>query len=144
VLTYLDQILLHVSRGVRWDSDHVVILSDELRAIAEEIVRGDYLERVHIGLDFFDASINRVAAWVIGTRCMLKALLIALLEPIDKLRQAEADGDYTSRLAMLEELKNMPFGAVWEYYCAKQNVPTGADWLKEVKDYETTVTGHRI
>jgi L-rhamnose isomerase len=144
VLTYLDQILLHVSRGVRWDSDHVVILSDELRAIAEEIVRGDYLERVHIGLDFFDASINRVAAWVIGTRCMLKALLIALLEPIDKLRQAEADGDYTSRLAMLEELKTMPFGAVWDYYCTKQDVPAGADWLKEVKDYETTVTGHRI
>jgi len=104
VLNFLDEILLHVSRGVRWDSDHVVILSDELRAIAEETIRGGYLERVHIGLDFFDASINRIAAWVIGTRCMLKALLIALLEPTDKLRQAEADGDYTWRLAMLEEL----------------------------------------
>jgi len=144
VLTYLDEILLHVSRGVRWDSDHVVILSDELRAIAEEIVRGDYLERVHIGLDFFDASINRVAAWVIGTRCMIKALLIALLEPTDKLRQMELSGDYTSRLAMLEELKTMPFGAVWDYYCTKQDVPAGADWLKDVKNYETTVTGHRI
>jgi len=144
VLTYLDEILLHVSRGVRWDSDHVVILSDELRAIAEEIVRGDYLERVHIGLDFFDASINRVAAWVIGTRCMLKALLTALLEPTGNLRRAEASGDYTTRLATLEELKTMPFGAVWDYYCTRQDVPAGADWLKDVKNYEATVTGHRI
>ena len=143
VLTYLDQILLHVSRGVRWDSDHVVILSDELRAIAEEIVRGDYLERVHIGLDFFDASINRVAAWVIGTRCMLKALLIALLEPTGKLRQAEAGGDYTTRLAMLEELKTMPFGAVWDYYCTRQDVPADTAWLKEVRDYEKRVTSLR-
>src|SRR5207244_1038606 len=105
VLTWLDEILLHVSRGVRWDSDHVVILSDDLRAIAEEIVRGEFLGRVHIGLDFFDASINRVAAWVIGTRAMLKALLWALLEPTGTLRQFEADGDYTCRLALLEELK---------------------------------------
>jgi L-rhamnose isomerase len=143
VLTFLDQILLHVSRGVRWDSDHVVILSDELRAIAEEIVRGDYLERVHIGLDFFDASINRVAAWVTGTRCMLKALLLALLEPTDKLRRMEDAGDYTSRLAMLEELKTLPFGAVWDYYCQKQDVPAGLDWLKEVRDYEVRVTSLR-
>ncbi len=90
---YLDEILLHVSRGVRWDSDHVVILSDELEAIAQELVRGDYLDRVHIGLDFFDASINRVAAWVIGARAMLKALLLALLEPTETLRQLEAEGD---------------------------------------------------
>jgi L-rhamnose isomerase len=144
VLTFLDEILLHVSRGVRWDSDHVVILSDELRAIAEEIVRGDYLKRVHIGLDFFDASINRVAAWVIGTRCMIKALLIALLEPIAKLRQMEASGDFTSRLAMLEEIKTLPFGAVWDYYCIKQNVPAESGWLKEVKDYEAKVTSKRI
>jgi L-rhamnose isomerase len=143
VLTYLDRILLHVSRGVRWDSDHVVILSDKLRAIAEEIVRGDYLERVHIGLDFFDASINRVAAWVIGTRCMLKALLIALLEPTGKLRRAEASGDYTTRLAMLEELKTMPFAAVWDYYCTRQDVPAGTAWLKEVRDYEKRVTSLR-
>ena len=143
VLTFLDQILLHVSRGVRWDSDHVVILSDELRAIAEEIVRGDYLERVHIGLDFFDASINRIAAWVTGTRCMIKALLIALLEPTKKLRQMENAGDYTSRLAMLEELKTLPFGTVWDYYCQKQDVPTGLDWLKEIKAYESRVTSLR-
>src|SRR5207302_10252750 len=108
VLCWLPEILLHVSRGVRWDSDHVVILSDELRAIAEEIVRGGFLPRVHIGLDFFDASINRVAAWVIGTRAMLKALLLALLEPIDELRRCEAVGDYTRRLALLEELKTLP------------------------------------
>jgi L-rhamnose isomerase len=143
VLLYLDEILLHVSRPVRWDSDHVVILSDELRAIAEEVVRGDYLQRVHIGLDFFDASINRIAAWVIGTRCLLKALLIALLEPTGLLRQMEVGGDYTSRLAMLEELKALPFGAVWDYYCEKSDVPAGDAWLKEVKDYEARVTSKR-
>lgn len=143
VLCYLDKILLHVSRPVRWDSDHVVILSDELRAIAQEIVRGDYLERVYIGLDFFDASINRVAAWVIGTRCMIKALLIALLEPTEKLRQMEASGDYTSRLAMLEELKTLPFGGVWDYYCEKSSVPVGRSWMNEVKDYEAKVTSKR-
>src|SRR5262249_59857503 len=105
VLTWLDELLLHVSRGLRWDSDHVVTLTDELRAIAEELVRGGYLERVHIGLDYFDASINRVAAWVIGARCTLKALLLALLEPAGTLRELEAAGDYTGRLALLEELK---------------------------------------
>ncbi len=143
VMEFLDRILLHVSRGVRWDSDHVVILSDELRAICEEIVRGDFLERIHIGLDFFDASIHRVAAWIIGTRCMLKALLFALLEPTDKLREMEMVGDFTSRLAMLEELKTMPFGAVWDFYCIKMEVPVGPDWLKEVRDYEAGVTNLR-
>jgi L-rhamnose isomerase len=143
VLTFLDEILLHVSRGVRWDSDHVVILSDELLAIAEELVRGDYLERVHIGLDFFDASINRIAAWVIGTRCMLKALLIAMLEPTEKLRATETSGDYTCRLAMLEELKTMPFGAAWDYYCQQSNVPVGEAWIKEVKKYEREILNKR-
>ncbi len=142
-LLFLDEILLHVSRGVRWDSDHVVILSDELNAIAGEIIRGDFTDRVHIGLDFFDASINRLAAWVIGTRCMIKALLFAMLEPLEKLRALEADGDYTSRLAMLEELKTMPAGAVWDYYCMKSGVPVGPNWLKEVKDYEKTVLSKR-
>ncbi|MHC4158349.1 MAG: L-rhamnose isomerase [Planctomycetota bacterium] len=144
VLTFLDEILLHVSRPVRWDSDHVVILSDELRAIAEEIVRGNYLERVHIGLDYFDASINRVAAWVIGTRCMIKALLKALLEPADKLRRMETSGDFTSRLAMLEELKTLPLGSVWDYYCLKADVPIGPAWLQVVKDYEAEVSSKRI
>jgi L-rhamnose isomerase len=143
VLTFLDEILLHVSRGVRWDSDHVVILSDELRAIAEEIVRGDYLHRVHIGLDFFDASINRIAAWVIGTRCMIKALLIALLEPTKTLRQMEQAGNYTSRLAMLEEIKALPFGAVWDYYYARADVPAADAWLKEIEAYEARVTSSR-
>ena len=143
VLQYLDEILLHVSRGVRWDSDHVVILSDELEAIAQEIVRGDYLGRVHIGLDFFDASINRVAAWVIGVRSTLKALLLALLEPIETLRRLEAEGDYTARLAVLEELKTLPFGAVWDHHCRSRGVPAGRDWLAEVKAYERDVLSRR-
>jgi len=143
VLTFLDEILLHVSRGVRWDSDHVVILCDELCAIAQEIVRGDYLQRVHIGLDFFDASINRIAAWVIGARCMIKALLIALLEPADKLRRPELAGDYTTRLAMQEEIKTLPFGAVWDYYCLKSNVPVAEGWLDEVRAYEKKVLSKR-
>jgi len=143
VLLYLDEILLHVSRGVRWDSDHVVILSDELRAIAEEIVRHGFLERVHIGLDFFDASINRIAAWTTGTRAMIKALLLALLEPTDLLRELEDNGDYTARLALLEAIKSMPFGAVWDYYCLKQGVPAGAAWLNKVKQYENDVLAKR-
>ena len=143
-LTFLDEILLHVSRPVRWDSDHVVILNDELLAIAQEIIRPKATDRVHIALDFFDASINRVAAWTIGTRCMIKALLIALLEPIDKLRDFENSRDFTSRLAMFEELKTMPFGAVWDYYCAKKDVPIGRSWIKEVKDYEAKVTSKRV
>jgi L-rhamnose isomerase len=143
VMMFLDEILLHVSRGVRWDSDHVVILSDELLALAEQIVRGDYLQRVHIGLDFFDASINRIAAWVIGTRCMIKALLIALLEPAKKLFEMEMNSDYTARLAMLEELKTLPFGAVWDYYCTKMDTPAGQTWLDDVRTYEKNVLSKR-
>ena len=143
VLMFVPELLLHVSRPVRWDSDHVVILDDELRAIAQQLVRNDFLGRTHIGLDFFDASINRIAAWVIGTRCMIKALLIALLEPTDKLRQAEAEGDFTSRLALLEEAKTLPYGAVWDYYCAKSNVPVGQAWLAEAKAYEKDVLSKR-
>ena len=143
VLMFLDEILLHVSRGVRWDSDHVVILSDELRAIAQQIVRGDYLQRVHIGLDFFDASINRIAAWIIGTRCMIKALLFALLEPVQMLRDLELADNYTERLAMLEELKTMPCGAVWDYYCVKKEVPPAQTWLDEVRAYEKDVLAKR-
>jgi L-rhamnose isomerase len=142
-LTFLQEILLHVSRGVRWDSDHVVTLTDELQAITQEIVRGEFLERVHIGLDFFDASINRVAAWVVGTRCLLKGLLMALLEPIETLRQYERDGDFTSRLALLEELKTLPFGAVWDHYCLTSEVPVGAAWLDEVRTYEREVLSLR-
>jgi L-rhamnose isomerase len=143
VLLYVKELLLHVSRGVRWDSDHVVILSDELRAIGEELVRNDLLSRTHIGLDYFDASINRVAAWVIGARCMLKSLLIAMLEPTAKLRQFEADGDYTSRLALMEECKTLPAGAVWDYYCRKSEVPVAEAWLADVKEYEAKVLSKR-
>jgi L-rhamnose isomerase len=136
VLMFVDEVLLHVSRGVRWDSDHVVILSDELEAIAQEVVRGDFLEQVHIGLDFFDASINRIAAWVIGSRNTMRALLLALLEPKDQLRALEVSGDYTGRLALLEELKGLPFGAVWDYFCLKQGVPVGVSFMDEIRDYE--------
>ena len=136
VLLYVDEVLLHVSRGVRWDSDHVVTFSDELQAIMQEIVRGSYLERVHIGLDFFDASINRVAAWTIGTRNALRALLLALLEPIDTMREMELAADYTARLALLEELKGMPFGAVWDAYCLRQDVPVGFSFMGEIRAYE--------
>lgn len=143
VLMWLDEILLHVSRGVRWDSDHVVVLSDELRSIAEEVVRGQYLQRVRIGLDFFDASINRIAAWVIGTRATLKALLIALLEPSATLRRYESSGDYTRRLALLEECKTLPHGAVWDYCCLTQGVPISGSWLDEITNYEHNVLSTR-
>ena len=143
VMLYLDELLLHVSRGVRWDSDHVVTLTDELQAIAQELVRGDYLQRVHIGLDFFDASINRVAAWVIGTRCMIKALLMALLEPADLLRTAESTGNLTARLALQEEFKTLPYGAVWDNYCLRSNVPVGRAWLDDIKRYEIDVLSQR-
>jgi L-rhamnose isomerase len=143
VLEFVPELLLHVSRGIRWDSDHVVILSDDLRAIAEEIVRGGFLGRVHIGLDYFDASIHRVAAWVIGMRAMIKALLAALLEPTQKLRALEQAGDFTARLALIEEIKTLPLGAVWDYYCLKQNVALGPCWIKAVKDYEARVTSKR-
>jgi L-rhamnose isomerase len=136
LLLYLDQLLLHVSRGVRWDSDHVVTFNDDLQSITQEIVRSDALERIHIGLDYFDASINRVAAWTIGARNTLRALLIALLEPLDLLKQFEVEGDYSSRLALLEELKSMPFSAVWDFYCLQKNVPVGMDFMKVIKEYE--------
>ena len=143
VLLYVPELLLHVSRGVRWDSDHVVTLTDELQAIMQELVRGDFLERTHIGLDFFDASINRVAAWTIGTRNALRALLLALLEPIDQLRQLEAAGDFTARLALVEELKGLPFGAVWDQYCQQQNVPVGYAFMGEIRAYEEKVLANR-
>jgi L-rhamnose isomerase len=142
VLTHLPEILLHVSRGVRWDSDHVIVLDDHLRDIAREIVVGGYTSRTHIGLDYFDASINRVAAWTIGVRNMQKALLLALLEPTKKLVELEASGDYTARLALLEEAKTHPIGAVWDEFCRRNNVPAGSAWLEEVKAYEkSTLSG---
>lgn len=136
---FTNGILLHVSRPMRWDSDHVVTLDDELLEIGKELVRGNLLDKTYIGLDFFDASINRVAAWVIGTRNTIKSLLRAMLEPIEALKQAEIEGDYTTRLALTEEFKSYPFGAVWDYYCATQGVPVREDWLTEVKAYEQAV-----
>ena len=142
VLLYLPEILLHVSRGVRWDSDHVVTLSDDLLAIAREIVATGDPARVHVGLDYFDASINRIAAWAIGTRNMLKALLIGLLEP-PAIRRAEREGNLTARLALQEEAKSLPFGAVWDHYCLAHDVPVGEAWLADVQAYEERVTGKR-
>jgi L-rhamnose isomerase len=143
VLQYVDQLLLHVSRGLRWDSDHVVTLTEELTAMAQELVRGDFLTRVRLGLDFFDASINRIAAWVIGSRALLQALLMALLEPLERWRDAERRGDYTQRLAGLEAQKMMPFGAVWDMYCLRQGVAVGSSWLAEVRRYEEDVLSRR-
>jgi len=143
VMLYVPELLLHVSRGVRWDSDHVVTLTDELQAIMQEVVRGDYLDRVHIGLDFFDASINRVAAWVIGTRNALRGLLLALLEPTVAMRELELKGDFTARLVQQEALRAMPFGAVWDYYCLQQNVPVAGSFLDDVRRYEAQVLAGR-
>lgn len=143
VLLYTKELLLHVSRPVRWDSDHVVILDDELQAIADSLIRTDLVDRTHIGLDYFDASINRIAAWVIGTRNMQKALLRALLTPSETLKKIELDGDYTSRLALVEELKSYPFSAVWDHYCEVSGVPLREGWLSEVKAYEAEVLSKR-
>jgi L-rhamnose isomerase len=143
VLQFVPEILLHVSRGVRWDSDHVVLFDDPTRAIMEEVVRGGFLARTHIGLDYFDASINRVAAWTIGTRNALKCLLVAMLEPVQLFRNAEAAGDYTARLVLMEEAKTLPFAAVWDEYCRRQSTPVGRAWLDEVRAYERTVLSKR-
>ena len=144
VLEYVSGIMLHVSRPVRWDSDHVVIFDDETKAIACEIMRGGFEDRVHIGLDYFDASINRIACWVIGTRNMQKSLLWAALEPAAKMREMELSGDYTSRLAYLEEIKTFPFADVWERYCETQDVPARDEWLSEVQRYERDVLSMRV
>jgi L-rhamnose isomerase len=143
VLMHVPEILLHVSRGVRWDSDHVVLFDEPTKAIMEELVRGDFLGRTHIGLDYFDASINRIAAWTVGARSAIKSLLVALLEPTAKLRELENAGDNTSRLVWLEEIKTLPFGAVWDEYLRRHNVAGGEAWLQEVKAYEKKVLAAR-
>lgn len=142
VLLFVPEILLHVSRGVRWDSDHVVTLDDSLQAISQELVRNNLLHRTHIGLDFFDASINRIAAWVIGTRNTIKSLLIAMLEP-PALLESELRGDLTARLMWLEEQKSLPWSAVWDQYCLQAGVPVGRDWLDDVRNYEKAVLSQR-
>ena len=131
-MPFVSGIMLHVSRGVRWDSDHVVVLNDETRELFHEIVRGGYLGRIHVGLDYFDASINRVGAWVTGIRATQKALIMALLEPAKMLKSYEEKEDYLSRLAMLEDIKSMPWGAVWDRYCEKNGVPVGYEWINRV------------
>lgn len=143
VLQFVDEVLLHISRGVRWDSDHVVAWDDELQNIMNEILLNGYDKRVHIGLDYFDASINRVAAWVIGMRNARKAMLKAALTPIGKIREAEANGDYTTRLALLEENKSLPFAPVWDYYCMKSGAGVGEEWMAEINDYEKSVLSLR-
>jgi len=143
MLLYSDQLALHVSRPVRWDSDHVIILDDELREIGLELIRNDALDKVSIGLDFFDASINRVAAWTIGTRNMIKALLYALLTPNEHLKQLQEERNFTERLALMEEFKTYPFGAIWDYYCEQMGVPVKEEWLDEVNKYEESVLPQR-
>lgn len=141
-LLFVPEILLHVSRGVRWDSDHVVTFNDDLQAIAREVIASGQTKRIHLGLDYFDASINRIGAWVIGTRNLQRALLLGLLEP-PAIRQAELDGDCTKRLALQEEAKALPFAAVWDYFCETGSVPVGSEWLNAVKQHESRVFPRR-
>lgn len=143
ILQFSGELLIHLSRGVRWDSDHVVVLDDQLRELMAEVVRAGALERVHFALDYFDASLNRIAAWVIGARATQKALLAALLEPVSRLREMDAAGNGAGKLALLEEQKTMPLGAVWDYYCQRQSVPLESEWPGEVRRYEAEVLNVR-
>ena len=143
ILLFSRELLLHVSRGVRWDSDHVVILNDEVKAVAVEVARAGAWDRVHVATDYFDASINRVAAWVIGARATLKAILLALLEPADMLKKEESSGNFTARLALMEEARDLPSSAVWNRFCEQQGVPSGAAWLDRITEYERSVLSRR-
>ncbi|MCK5369127.1 MAG: L-rhamnose isomerase [Cyclobacteriaceae bacterium] len=143
VFQYVDELLLHLTRGVRWDSDHVITMNDETVLIAQELNRMDAYGKVNIGLDFFDASINRIGAYVSGTRSALKSILYAMLEPTNKLKSLEENGQWFERLAMLEEAKTKPFGAVWDYYCLEHNVPVAEDYISEIVDYEDKVLSKR-
>ncbi|MUP36676.1 L-rhamnose isomerase [Labilibaculum sp. 44] len=142
-LQFVDEVLLHVTRPVRWDSDHVVTLNEEVQLIASEIVRNDFIGRVNVGLDFFDASINRIGAYVVGTRATQKAFMIAMLEPTSTLVKYEENGQNFERLALLEELKTKPFGAVWDYYCLQEGVPVSEDYIAEIQAYEKEVLSKR-
>ena len=143
LLLYVPELMLHVSRPMHWDSDHVTLFDDKTRNLFAELVRANALGRAHIGLDYFDASINRIGAYIIGTRAAQKALLQALLEPLDILRKYEDEGQWFERLALLEELKTLPFGAVYDYFNLKNNVPVGEDYIKDVEKYEAEVTSKR-
>lgn len=142
-LLFVPELLLHVSRGVRWDSDHVVTLDDHTKSILTECVYSGQMDRIHVGLDFFDASINRIAAWVIGTRNTKKGLLLGLLNPTAQLREAEAAGDFTARLAMMEDSHSLPWGIVWNEYCRRSDSPADHQWLSGVRDYEKNVLAAR-
>ena len=143
VIPFVKGLLLHVSRGVRWDSDHVVILNDDVIQLAEEVVRSDAMNKIHLALDFFDASINRIGAWVIGTRAVQKAMMYALLQPLTMLQEFEENGAYFKRLALLEEMKSYPFGAVWDYFCRKHDADVGMEWINDIKVYEKDVLLNR-
>jgi len=143
-LQFVDEVMLHVTRPVRWDSDHVVTLNDDVLLIAQEIIRSNAIDRVHMGLDFFDASINRIGAYLIGTRAAQQAMLYALLEPIDTLRTYEDQGKNFERLALLELMKTKPFGSVWDYYCLQEGVPVGEEYITEVQNYEQNVLSTRV
>jgi L-rhamnose isomerase len=143
LLLFIPEIMLHVSRPVRWDSDHVVILNDDLLDLSRELVRCNALNRVHIGLDYFDATINRIGAYVVGVRAAQKALLLALLEPQKKLQQYEAKDKLFQRLALQEELKSMPWSAVWDMFCIQNGVPAGTDYVADIEQYEKAVTSKR-
>lgn len=144
LLLFTPEIMLHVSRPVRWDSDHVVILNDDVMDLAREIVRCDALDRVHIGLDYFDGTINRIGAYVVGSRATQKAFMLALLEPIEQLRRYENEGKYFERLALQEEAKSLPWGAVWDMFCLRNEVPVGESYIAEIEKYERDVTAKRI
>ena len=143
LLLFVPELMLHVSRPVRWDSDHVTIMNDDTLDLCREIVRCNAIDRVHIGLDYFDASINRIGAYIIGSRATLKCVLLALLEPIESLRKYEAQDMGFERLAMLEELKSMPWGAVWDMYCLQNGVPVGEEYIKDIERYEAEITSKR-
>ena len=143
VFAFSDSVLLHVSRPIRWDSDHVVAFDDETKAIMEELVRMNKLDKTYIATDFFDASINRIAAWVIGLRNTRKAMLAALLQPVEMMKKLEADGDVSGRLAVTQEFKAAPFSLVWDYYCKKSNKGVGLEWLDDVRKYEKDVLSKR-
>jgi L-rhamnose isomerase len=139
ILPFTNKILLHVSRGVRWDSDHIVLQNDELDALCEEIIRSGRMNDIFIALDYFDASVNRIGAWVLGMRNSIKGLMKALLQPIDTLRELEEEGNNFKKMALLEEFKNLPYGAIWDHYCEMKGVPTGSTWIKDIEDYEKSV-----
>ena len=143
LLMYVPELMLHVSRPVRWDSDHVTIMNDQTLDLFKELVRAEGLHRAHIGLDYFDASINRIGAYIVGTRATQKCVLQALLEPLDKLRQYEDNGQNFERLALLEEAKSLPFGAVFDYFNAKNGVPVGEEYIPVIQQYEREVTSKR-